>query len=166
MHELITGLASLIILGLFVSQFVAGTNLYFEACAIGRTVNEYVNCEYEENEIEQKLEELKNKINEIPNTRAEIKGDGLSIRIDDVIGPASACGIEDNSITIEKNIKLRTKEETHEESDNNGGAPDSDGTSGPVPDGTEHDGAFKPLEGSPKGDDGMGVPGDEIDEKG
>ena len=141
MHHLITAVASFMILGLFLSQFVANENLFIETLAIERTINEYADREYGEDELEDRLKELKARLDDIPNVKAEIREDRISVRIGDVIGPSEAVGIGDDSILIEKDLKLRIREEKDEEFDNNGGDTGADDTSEQISDGDEPDSA-------------------------
>ena len=148
MHELITAVGALIVISLFISQFAASENLFIEAVTVERTVNAYLEKEYDESETEEKLGELCHDISEIPNVRGSIKGDRLVIRIDNVIGPAGALGISDNSIELEKEIKLRIREEdSDEEHDDDSGTPDIDGASWQIPASDESSGAFDDIEG-------------------
>ncbi len=147
MHELITAVASLMIITLFISQFVANENLFLETNEIQQTINRYEKEEYMEDEITDRLDDMLRELNEIPNTHAVRNRDGIRITISNVIGPSAVCGINDNSISIDKKIDFKVKEVSDEESDNNGGAPDFDGSSEQIPDGDESDGAFDDLAG-------------------
>ena len=145
MHELITAVGSLLIISLFISQFAANENLYLETVEIKHTVERYLEEEYDEDEIPMKMDELVKDLNGIPNTSARRTREGVDITISGVIGPDGALGISDNTIKINKRIDLKLKEDTNEESDNNGGTPDIDGTSEPVSDGYESDSAIGNL---------------------
>ena len=146
MHELITAVGAMIILSLFITQFAANENLYLETVEIEQIIEGFQEEEYSEAEIPEKMEELIGKLDAAPNTRADRTKDGLSITIDRVIGPAAALGIRDNSIRINKRIEFRVKEDTNEESVDNGGITDIDGTSEQIPDGHEPDGAVNDLD--------------------
>ena len=146
MHHLITAVASMMILMLFLSQFVANVNLFIETIHAERIINGYLEQEYDVDEAEFKMEEMKNKLCEIPNVKAELSDDGLRITINKVIGPSEIAGIEDNTIVIEKNLKLNIREEEDEEPDNNGGDTDIDGDPEPISDGDESDSASDDLD--------------------
>ncbi|MBR6473370.1 MAG: hypothetical protein IKS99_06595 [Firmicutes bacterium] len=145
MHHLITGLASMIVLGLFLSQFVANENVFIETLSVERVINSYVSKEYCEEEIGEKLKEMEQKINSIPHVTAGLEDNRLTVRIDNVIGPSRALGIDDDSIILEKDLELKIKEEDHEESDNSGGTFGSDGTSEQISDGDESHNAVTDL---------------------
>ena len=131
MHHLITAVASLMILGLMLSQFVANENLFVETLALERTINSYIGEEYSEDEMEQKIQELKERLEKIPNLKAEIKDDKLTVKL----------GIRDNEILIEKDLELRVREDEHEELDDNSGTAGADGDPQPISDGDEPDSA-------------------------
>ena len=141
MHHLITAVASLMILGLLLSQFVANENLFVETLALERTINSYIGEEYSEDEMEQKIQELKDRLEKIPNLKAEIKDDKLTVKLGGIIGPSKALGIRDNEILIEKDLELRVREDEHEELDDNSGTAGADGDPQPISDGDEPDSA-------------------------
>ena len=136
MQELIAACASMMILTLFISQFTANTNLFLEAVSCERTLSYYLEEEYEEEEIPDKLKELEAELSEIPNVRASSGEKGLRIEIEGVIGPRKALGIRDDTIVIEKDIRLKIKEKDHEEPDNSGGAHDPYGNAEQISDGS------------------------------
>ncbi|MBO5994047.1 MAG: hypothetical protein J6Q41_00865 [Firmicutes bacterium] len=141
MHHLITAVASLMILGLLLSQFVANENIFVETLALERAINTYADKEYDEDEVEQKMQELKDRLDRIPNVKAEIRDDKLSVRLSGIIGPSKALGIRDNEILIEKDLEFRVREDEHEEFDDNSGTAGADGPPQPISDGDEPDSA-------------------------
>lgn len=113
--------ASVIILSLFIAQAAANTNIFIEAAYCERVISEYTSVEYSREEIADNTEKLKKDLEKMPGVRAEISGGKLSIYLDGVIGPASALGIEDNSLHIEKELELKIKEKEDEQSYYNDG---------------------------------------------
>ena len=84
-------------------------------------------------------EELRDELEKMPGVMAEIKGDKLDIRLDGVIGPAEALGITDNSIHIEKDLKLKIRKEEDVQHDGIDGDSPYDDSSDQDADGDESD---------------------------
>ena len=142
MQELMACVASMIIMTMFILQTAANTNTFIEAVYCERTISEYVEEEYAEDEIPEKLKELKEDLERMPGVRAEFEGNGLDLFLDGVIGPAKALGVRDNSIHIEREIELKTKAVEDEEPYNSSGDPYAADASEQDPDGDDLDGAF------------------------
>ena len=139
MHELMACVASMIIMTMFILQTAANTNTFIEAVYCERTISEYMEEEYAEDEIPEKLKELKEDLEKMPGVRADFAGNGLDLFLDGVIGPAKALGIGDNSIHIERELELKTKAVEDEESYNSGGDPYAADASEQDPDGDDLD---------------------------
>lgn len=139
MHELMACMASVLILCLFITQAAAGTNTFIEAAYCERKISEYTSEEYTEEEVPAATEELKDELEKMPGVMAEIKGDKLDIRLDGVIGPAEALGITDNSIHIEKDLKLKIRKEEDVQHDGIDGDSPYDDSSYQDADGDESD---------------------------
>ena len=140
MHELMACVASMIIMTMFILQTAANTNTFIEAVYCERTISEYMEEEYAEDEIPEKLKELKEDLEKMPGVRADFDGNGLDLFLDGVIGPAKALGISDNSIHIERELELKTKAVEDEEPYNSGGDPYAADASEQDPDGDDLDG--------------------------
>ena len=139
MHELMACVASMIIMTMFILQTAANTNTFIEAVYCERTISEYMEEEYAEDEIPEKLKELKEDLEKMPGVRADFAGNGLDLFLDGVIGPAKALGISDNSIHIERELELKTKAVEDEEPYNSGGDPYAADASEQDPDGDDLD---------------------------
>ncbi len=109
MHELITSVASVIILSLFVLQFAFSENLYLELSACEKVINEY---ETAGDHGPDDLMKLKSDLDRIPNVRAVIREDRVELTIENIVVPVWNRGSNE--------IRL-TKELDHEESDHNTG---------------------------------------------
>ena len=140
MHELMACVASMIIMTMFILQTAANTNTFIEAVYCERTISEYMEEEYAEDEIPEKLKELKEDLEKMPGVRADFAGNGLDLFLDGVIGPAKALGISDNSIHIERELELKTKAVEDEEPYNSGGDPYAADAFEQDPDGDDLDG--------------------------
>lgn len=140
MHELMACVASMIIMTMFILQTAANTNTFIEAVYCERTISEYMEEEYAEDEIQDKLKELKEDLERMPGVRADFEGNGLDLFLDGVIGSAKALGIGDNSIHIERELELKEKAVEDEEPYNSGGDPYAADASEQDPDGDDLDG--------------------------
>ena len=140
MHELMACVASMIIMTMFILQTAANTNTFIEAVYCERTISEYMEEEYVEDEIQDKLKELKEDLERMPGVRADFEGNGIDLFLDGVIGPAKALEISDNSIHIERELELKTKAVEDEEPYNSGGDPYAADASEQDPDGDDLDG--------------------------
>lgn len=152
MHELIACTASVIILALFIFQSAANTNTFIRAVYCERTVSDYLTEEYEEDEIEKKLLEMKYELERMPGIRAELSENKMDLYLEGVIGPAKALGISDNSIHIEKEIELKVKAEDDEKHDDYDRDPDAISSSEQDPDGDERDDYFDDMTDIVEGD--------------
>ena len=139
MHELMACVASMIIMTMFILQTAANTNTFIEAVYCERTISEYMEEEYAEDEIPEKLKELKEDLERMPGVRADFAGNGLDLFLDGVIGPAKALGISENSIHIERELELKTKAVEDEEPYDSSGDPYAADASEQDPDGDDLD---------------------------
>ena len=137
MHELMACTASILILTLFILQTAANTNTFIEAVYCERIITDYVSEEYDEDEIPDRMEEMKEKLGKMPGIKAELNGNTLDLYLEGVIGPANALGVTDDSIHIEKELELKAKVKENEESDGDGRDTDNTGASEQVSDGDE-----------------------------
>ena len=141
MHELMACVASMIIMTMFILQTAANTNTFIEAVYCERTISEYMEEEYAEDEMYADSEKPgKEDLEKMPGVRADFAGNGLDLFLDGVIGPAKALGISDNSIHIERELELKTKAVEDEEPYNSGGDPYAADASEQDPDGDDLDG--------------------------
>ena len=145
MHELMACVASMIIMTMFILQTAANTNTFIEAVYCERTISEYMEEEYAEDEIPEKLKELKEDLERMPGVRADFAGNGLDLFLDGVIGPAKALGISDNSIHIERELELKTKAVEDEEPYDSSGDPYAADASEQDPDGDDLDDDLKDI---------------------
>ncbi len=137
MHELMACVASMIIMTMFILQTAANTNTFIEAAYCERIISDYVEEEYAEDEIPEKIKELKKDLERMPGVRAELEGNGLDLFLDGVIGPAKVLGISDDSIHVERQLDLKTKAVEDEEFNNSSGDPFAADTSEQDPDGDD-----------------------------
>ncbi len=117
MHELIACTASVIILTLFIAQTAANTNTFIEAAYCERVISEHTSIAYEKDDIDRGLDELKAELEKMPGVRADIRGDTLDVYLDGIVGPAGILGTGDNSIHLEKKLKLDIAEGEDEKPD-------------------------------------------------
>ena len=97
MHELITSVASVIILSLFVMQFALSENLFLELSACEKVISDY-----ESTEIHDPIK-LKTDLNNIPNVDADVSEDKVELIIDNIIVPMWNEG--DNSIRVVRELR-------------------------------------------------------------
>ena len=121
MHELMACVASMIIVTLLLTQVAAGTRTFIEAAYLERKISEYTSREYAEEEIPEKMMDLKEELEEMQGIRAELKDGRLDVYLEGIIGPADILGLDDNYIHIEKELEFRIKVEKDENSDSDGG---------------------------------------------
>ena len=140
MHELMACVASMIIMTMFILQTAANTNTFIEAVYCERTISEYMEEEYAEDEITEKLKELKEDLEKMPGVRVDLAGNCLDLFLDGVICPDNDLGIGDNIIHIEKELELKIKAVEDEEPYNSGGDPYAADASEQDPDGDDLDG--------------------------
>ena len=138
MHELMACTASILILTLFILQTAANTNTFIEAVYCESVIRDYVSEEYDEDEIPDRMEEMKEKLEMMPGIKAELKGSTLDLYLEGIIGPANALGVKDNRIHIEKELELKAKVKEDEKSDGDGGDIDNADASEQVSDRDEH----------------------------
>lgn len=139
MHELMACAASLIIITMFIFQTAANTNTFIEAAYCEKTVSAYTEEECPEEEIPQRMEELKAELEKMPGIRAEFNGGELDLIIDGVIGTPKALGISDNSIHIKRKLEFKVKAAEDEEPDYSSGDPYDAYASFEDPDGDDID---------------------------
>ena len=106
MHELITSVASLIILSMFVMQFAMCENLYLELTACDRVISEYEQHGFVG---ESALIDLETSLEAIPNVTAEVSDQKIELTIEKIVVPVWNKG--DNYIKVVTELK-------HEEYDN------------------------------------------------
>ena len=99
MHELITSVASVIILALYVMQFAMCENLYLELSACERILTEYDRNGYEG---EIAAMELKDSLERIPNVSADVIGQMVEITIENIVVPVWNKG--DNCIKVVREL--------------------------------------------------------------
>lgn len=100
MHELITSVASVIILSLFVIQFALSENLYLELSACERLISDY------ELGLDAGLngpESLEQELDRIPNVSAEILDGKVELTFSKIVVPAWSS--DDNTIRITRELK-------------------------------------------------------------
>ena len=153
MHELMACTASVLILSLFILQTAANTNTFIEAVYCERTISDYLSEEYDKDEMQDRMTEMKEKLEMMPGIKAELEGNRLDLYLEGVIGPANALGITDNCIHIEKKLELKEKAEENEEHDDFSGYPDDPDASEQDADGDERTDIIDDMTDTGEGDD-------------
>ena len=97
MHELITSVASILIMSLFVMQFAMSENLYLELSACEKVISDY------EKSAERDQAGRRTDLERIPNVSAEVRGEKVELTIDNIIVPIWNDG--DNQIKIIKELR-------------------------------------------------------------